>query len=47
MGSLHGQVIKGLCNFLGGRLLSHHPAKFGSHKHYGNGDVFNLSRDFS
>ena len=25
--------------------LSHHPAKFGRHRHCGSGDVFNLSRD--
>ena len=38
-------VIKGSCDFISRSPSSYDPAKFGSLRHSGSGEVFGLSRD--
>ena len=47
--TLHDHVIEGSCDVMGRSplMVSYHAAKFGSHKHCGTGDIFNLSRDLT
>ena len=36
---LQGQVTKGSSNFMGRSRVSHHPVKFGRHRHCSNGEI--------